>query len=180
MKSYNEKIWSSRIEYDKAYRLFKKGEGSFNELQIASLLGRESASTPNARLSRNLSKKNYNQFAFTKRNRILKTNGFEDYQEYLKSDLWKQIKKKACFKKEFLNCHICLSEKSINLHHTKYSRNMNKPILSGLIALCTGCHDKVHKYSRLRNVSFKSAYRKLKKIFKRNIVEWECLLNKKK
>jgi hypothetical protein len=111
---------------------------------------------------------NYNQYAFSKRNRILRTNAIDSYDVFLRSDIWKKIR--ALFNKKRINnpywqsCHGCTSKINLQLHHMRYKNiNLTKVTLNNIIPLCNLCHKQLHLISRAKNISFKLALRELKK-----------------
>lgn len=88
---------------------------------------------------------------YIKRNKHLKEEGFESYQDFLKSDIWKAIKgvwwKKRQAKPEFWGrCRICGTDKGLLLHHIKYKR-VTRISLSGVIPVCHNCHGDIHEFS---------------------------------
>lgn len=87
------------------------------------------------------------------------------YQEYLNSPTWKLIKLVAARKKEFKTCNICGST-PIQLHHKKYGKiNQLGRVhmqLNNLVALCRGCHFKVHEIAKEKRTGLKRAVKILR------------------
>jgi 5-methylcytosine-specific restriction endonuclease McrA len=113
--------------------------------------------------------KNYAHYAFTKRNHILQENGYSTYQEFLKSDLWKETHKKIEEKQKkgieyWSKCSCCGSRNNLHIHHIRYKKRMTKVSLNDLTMLCSICHSKVHQLTQEKNISFKVALRKLSRI----------------
>lgn len=111
---------------------------------------------------------NYNAYAFSKRNRILKASNFTNYQDFLKSDIWaatrEKFLKKNKTKPHWQKCHGCGTDKSLQLHHMRYKKiNLTRISLNNIIPLCGYCHGLLHEISRRDNSSFKVALRTLKK-----------------
>jgi len=75
---------------------------------------------------------------YYKRNIKLKKLGYNNYNEYLNSEHWKN-KRKA---KKLSNC-ICGSNVRLELHHKTYKR-VGQERLSDLVWLCHDCHEKAH------------------------------------
>ena len=65
----------------------------------------------------------------------------EKYQQYLKSDAWKN-KRAAILKKAGYKCRRC-GARATEVHHETYKRIYNEK-LSDLTALCRECHQKTH------------------------------------
>ncbi len=65
------------------------------------------------------------------------------YEEYLKSDEWKIIKRLA---KESANgkCRFCNSTDNLQVHHRKYFRKWGQERLCDLTVLCERCHGLAH------------------------------------
>jgi hypothetical protein len=114
-----------------------------------------------------------NKFAirqFAKWNRILKETGFDSYQEFLKSPVWAQAKKRIARKiaqgKSFYSvCWCCGSKDNLQLHHLKYTKsNLRGAVGNDLKYLCRSCHETVHLMTKLNpNISIKTATKKLRK-----------------
>lgn len=67
---------------------------------------------------------------------------FRSYEDYLKSDLWKQKRKCALFVLGN-RCQICRCQKGIVVHHVSYER-IGKELIEDLSVLCKMCHKIVH------------------------------------
>lgn len=107
---------------------------------------------------------NYNKVTFSKRNNILRSAGFNNYQEYLNSDLWKKIKDKASKRDFWKTCNTCGSKENLRIHHAKYrAENLLEGKLNNLLPICQPCHDKIHDISREKNYTFRRAAKKLRK-----------------
>lgn len=70
-------------------------------------------------------------------------NKYYCYEEYLKSDEWKIIKRLA---KESANgkCRFCNSTENLQVHHRKYFKNWGQERLCDLTVLCENCHSLAH------------------------------------
>ena len=71
--------------------------------------------------------------------------GFKTYQEYLKSDHWKDIKSRWVVSGRLCECAVC-AEKKYELHHKSYKR-LGKETLGSLMPLCRTHHKLVHQIS---------------------------------
>jgi hypothetical protein len=74
--------------------------------------------------------------------RCLKHLGFQSYQEYLQSDLWKSIRERVLVRDNRI-CKACNAQAN-TVHHLIY----NFKVLSGefddaLVALCIDCHKRI-------------------------------------
>jgi len=66
-----------------------------------------------------------------------------DYQKYLKSDYWQEIRKQI-YERDNYKCRLCNSEKDICVHHRTY-KYIGEEKLEELITMCKRCHNKFHK-----------------------------------
>ena len=65
------------------------------------------------------------------------------YQEYLQTDHWKIVKKRA-IKRAGYRCQLCgKADIPLEVHHNKYD-NLWAENLKDLIALCKECHERYH------------------------------------
>ena len=83
---------------------------------------------------------------YRKRNSNLKKRNMT-YQEYLKSDHWRDTRRRYFRSKLYKGCYICETRKNIEIHHKTYKR-FGREWLNDLLALCSECHKEVHKYHR--------------------------------
>lgn len=66
----------------------------------------------------------------------------EQYYNYLKSPEWKS-KRDLVMQRACNICEGCLKEIAIDVHHKTYANIFNE-FLFELVALCRGCHEKIH------------------------------------
>jgi len=66
----------------------------------------------------------------------------EEYREYLESNHWKEIRKKA-LDRAGRKCQLCSSKTNLNVHHNTY-KNLGHEDLNDLVVLCRNCHKKFH------------------------------------
>ena len=65
------------------------------------------------------------------------------YQEYLKTNHWKDVKKKALQRADY-KCQLCNKQNlPLHVHHNNYE-NLGHEKDSDLIVLCKTCHEKYH------------------------------------
>ena len=92
----------------------------------------------------------------------LELSGVVNYELYLKSPQWRDVRMKVLRRDEF-KCVKCSNTKGLNVHHESYRHLGNESeFLNDLITLCSGCHVKVHKKKqkvrakkRKRKITFK-------------------------
>ena len=77
---------------------------------------------------------------------------FKDYNEYLKSKEWKQIRD-LYFIGKSKKCIVCGSKKYINLHHKSYKRLGGINEIKDLITVCRSCHKKIHDIEKKEGIS---------------------------
>jgi len=92
------------------------------------------------------------------------------YEEYLKSDHWKQVKQKAFQRPNYQKCEFCDSTK-VELHHKSYKWIGTKYELSVIIALCREHHQEVHDLAKSSGKSVRIATNGVRKKYKPNF--WE-------
>lgn len=91
---------------------------------------------------------------------VLHDLGFNDYQEYLISDLWRTIKIRQF--KRYPYCRLCNS-KANQVHHKKYDfTTLSGHSIRSLVSLCKKCHEFI-EYENNEKLSLKQANKKLKK-----------------
>lgn len=96
--------------------------------------------------------------SYQERNKILFGIGFKDYDEYLKSDLWAEIRFKQL--KAMPDCLMC-GETATQVHHLKYTEENLKGINAKcLSSICRRCHNKI-EFSSGSKVTLESANKNL-------------------
>ena len=69
----------------------------------------------------------------------------EEYQEYLKTDYWKEVSLLVKTRDEF-RCRVCNSAKLLEVHHRCYRhKGEEKDHLNDLTTLCKKCHSLYHR-----------------------------------
>ena len=103
--------------------------------------------------------KNFSEYA--SRNALLRDYGYASYDAYLKSALWRRIKK------EFLKgrlCLLCRRSASV-LHHRSYDK---QTMLYGdkktLVPMCLRCHKVIEFDDKNRKATLKEANQKLSRL----------------
>lgn len=66
----------------------------------------------------------------------------EWYQEYLKSEHWKETREKA-LKRSGYKCQVCGYNKNLQVHHNTY-KNIGHEDPTDLVVLCWKCHKTFH------------------------------------
>jgi 5-methylcytosine-specific restriction endonuclease McrA len=80
----------------------------------------------------------YNEFVYLSE----KEKRRMEYQEYLNSEHWKEIRLKA-LERAGNRCQLCSSKINLNVHHNTY-KNKGHEDLKDLVVLCKECHAKFH------------------------------------
>ena len=94
--------------------------------------------------------------ATTKAKRIQRSNscialGFDNYNEYLRSDLWKDIRRVVLSSKGAL-CNVCKKTIAVEIHHKQYDYNtMAGHNIKHLIPVCQKCHSKLEHWRKKCN-----------------------------
>jgi hypothetical protein len=77
------------------------------------------------------------------RSDVLFRLGFSDYKSYLKSDLWKDVRKKVMERDQY-RCKFC-NKKATHVHHEHYNLDtMSGKNLRHLHSVCKDCHENGH------------------------------------
>ena len=107
---------------------------------------------------------------FSKRNKILKEDGFKTYDEFLKSPAWRKAKaridRKIAKGQIFYSvCWCCGAKENLQLHHLKYSKlNLRGGVGNDLKYVCRFCHETIHLMTKLDpKISIKTATKRLRK-----------------
>ena len=90
-----------------------------------------------------------------------------NYNLYLKSDHWREVKNRYYGKLNNKVCFICDSPKNLNLHHKTY-KNIGDEKNSDLVCLCRKHHKECHDLIKISllfgfHTNLKTIVRKLKK-----------------
>lgn len=83
-----------------------------------------------------------------------KAEWFEDYNEYLRSDIWKQ-KRLLVLKRDNYTCQSCLSGRAIQVHHKSYEfvdLCGSEPAFD-LVSICIKCHNRIEELKRQKRQS---------------------------
>ena len=97
----------------------------------------------------------------------LKSRGFKNYAEYLRSDLWASIRERV-FSLKGRSCVGCRKFATV-VHHRRYDgMTMSGGDLRGLVPMCMGCHKKI-EFSGKRKNSLSKANNRLKKLKKQKL-----------
>ena len=89
----------------------------------------------------------------------------QEYQEYLKSEHWKNLRGQKIRGKGAI-CEICGSKENINIHHMEY-KNIYDIKAYQLRVLCKTCHETIHNHLKLFPLK-KYCFAELQFIVKRN------------
>ena len=89
--------------------------------------------------------------------------GFKSYRDYLKSNYWKQAKKRYFASNLPKRCIVC-GNKVFELHHRSYVR-LGKELPEDLIPLCRKHHKIVHDYLKKNKTHLWATHKVLRKLF---------------
>jgi len=93
--------------------------------------------------------------AYDKRDSVLRAMGFSSYQTYLKSGLWRGIRRTVLAARP--TCECC-GARAIQCHHLDYSRRvLSGRDLDGILACCRACHHAIEFDRQHRKRSFQNA-----------------------
>ena len=73
---------------------------------------------------------------YEEREAVLRYLSFKSYTQYLRSDLWKSIRKRFMVGK----CRVCCVRMANTLHHTSYDLETMQHGSQSLVPLCRPCH----------------------------------------
>jgi hypothetical protein len=103
---------------------------------------------------RNKKKIIYNEWKeVSSRQKILDEIGFDSYEEYMSSDLWRKKirpKVKERFKGVCQSCKLEMQGKGVQqiVHHREYTKaNLDGDTIEGLTLVCKTCHSRAHQYT---------------------------------
>lgn len=109
--------------------------------------------------------------AYAVRDAILRDLGFKSYKAYLASELWADIRLRV-LRLYSHNCTSC-GRPATQVHHTKYTVEvLNGSSLSGLRAICRGCHKSI-EFNLRGKVPLDAANHRLRVRRKRHLKD-EC------
>lgn len=87
--------------------------------------------------------------SFRQRKMQLLRLGFNSYQEYINSDIWKTLKQEVKDLRRFdLCCLICGSFNKLSMHHTSYLHLCGdaEEQANFLVPLCSKCHRAISRF----------------------------------
>lgn len=87
---------------------------------------------------------------YSGRNRNLRKLGFTTYQDYLKSELWDNIRKRV-FAEKGCKCHLC-NRYATEIHHNGYGiRVLEGKDIRALVPICRKCHSEIEFNNNKKN-----------------------------
>jgi hypothetical protein len=96
---------------------------------------------------------------------ILFREGYKSYDDFLKSEYWKNVKLKTKLPKymdNYNSCCICKATNNLVLHHENYRWLLTKFELRAVRCLCKDCHEDLHRIAYEKDISFYQAYQIMK------------------
>lgn len=98
--------------------------------------------------------------AYRDRTKTLTQLGFKDYQEYLESFTWHNVRKKV-FAAKGNKCSCCKSKKAWQIHHSDYStETLSGESIEHLHPICRKCHREIEHDDNGNKLSLEDANRK--------------------
>lgn len=89
---------------------------------------------------------------FERFHRRLTAMGFDSYQDFLRSPLWRTTR--ARFLRQHPECFVCGTREGVQPHHRTYKRigreQTGDYYRSDLVTLCGPCHGRTHRLARFR------------------------------
>lgn len=79
------------------------------------------------------------------------------YKDFLKSDYWLSVKRKAQSRDAYRCCKVCGTTSGIDLHHTSYKWLGTKDELRCVVPLCREHHESVHDLAKNKQISVRLA-----------------------
>ena len=70
-----------------------------------------------------------------------KALGFDSYEEYLESDMWRSKRELILSLRPI--CEVCKTKKATQVHHLHYNTTGNESS-KDLLVVCSSCHEKIH------------------------------------
>lgn len=83
------------------------------------------------------------------------------YEAYLKSAHWRRLRDEAFFRDNYRCCRCGSGSKTLQGHHRRYRKDLEKCTVKDIETLCVACHEKTHRE--------KSAIRKERRKFRKSI-----------
>lgn len=75
--------------------------------------------------------------------------GFDSYKKYLRSELWKAIRK-TVMERDHYRCQYC-GRRANSVHHRAYDpKTLTGECLHALSSICSGCHRRIEEPENLR------------------------------
>lgn len=75
----------------------------------------------------------------------LRSNGFQDYRDYLSSPLWREIRLRV-FQSRGTKCKVCREAEATQIHHERYTpENLSGKSLADLVPICPACHEFIER-----------------------------------
>lgn len=91
---------------------------------------------------------------------------FDSYKEFLNSEYWMRVKRKAGSRIVYQRCEFCGAMDNLELHHKHYDFIGEKHELNAIIAVCRKHHQFIHDYAKDKEVSIYKATKTASKLFK--------------
>lgn len=104
-------------------------------------------------------------FSYADRNEFLRTIGFESYQAYQQSGIWKSVRIRV-YQRFGKRCVFCKSRKATAIHHSCYTEaNLQGSSIAGLHPICTPCHEAIEYTKSGYKLTAEEARKKSRSLF---------------
>ena len=87
------------------------------------------------------------------RDKSLKRLGLINYEEFLRSEHWLHMRKKAQGRENYKMCEACGRRHELDLHHSSYKPIGTSRELINVNTFCRKCHANIHNLARESGVS---------------------------
>ncbi len=104
--------------------------------------------------------------SYTGRQSVLRLIGFRNYNEYLESELWAEIRDAALSNSPL--CAICRAQRATQIHHQSYKKTvMTGRNFKALIPVCRFCHHTIEFTDDGEKRTFHEAVKYCKRLLRR-------------
>ncbi len=89
--------------------------------------------------------------------------GYKDYEDYLRGEHWKALKRRFAANAQSPKACIGCGARKYQLHHRSYAR-LGAEMLTDLVPLCGLCHRKVHEHLRIHGGRLEQKFKAIRNI----------------
>lgn len=122
----------------------ERGPVRFRKLSLLCLWGEREVGVYPHKIPKRIRKEIRSEQArrqYRDRNRLLRALGFDNYAEYLKSEMWARVKQKVW--REGAKCTVCAGV-ATELHHRRYCKcDLEGLVTKHIVPICRDCHQRI-------------------------------------